>query len=43
MKDLYQQHGASGWFELMTTDVEGAKKFYNRFFGWEPEDMPMED
>ena len=43
MKDPYQQHGAFSWFELMTTDVEGAKKFYTRLFGWETEDMPMEN
>ena len=43
MKDLYQQHGAFSWIELMTTDVEGAKKFYTQLFGWETEDMPMEN
>lgn len=32
-------HGAFGWFELMTTDVEGAKKFYSALFGWEYEDI----
>lgn len=35
------RHGAFGWFELMTTDPEGAKKFYSDLFGWEYEDMPM--
>jgi len=27
----------------MTTDVEGAKKFYTQLFGWETEDMPSEN
>ena len=43
MQDPYKQHGAFSWFELMTTDVEGAKTFYTRLFGWETEDMPMEN
>jgi predicted enzyme related to lactoylglutathione lyase len=43
MKDPYQQHGAFSWFELMTTDVESAKTFYTQLFGWETEDMPMEN
>ena len=43
MRDPYQQHGAFSWFELMTTDVEGAKKFYTQLFGWETEDLPMEN
>ena len=43
MKDPYKQQGAFSWFELMTTDVEGAKKFYTQLFGWETEDMPMEN
>ena len=28
-------HGAFSWFELATTDVEGAKKFYSSLLGWE--------
>ena len=43
MKDPYKQQGAFSWFELMTTDVEGAKKLYTQLFGWETEDMPMEN
>lgn len=31
------KHGAFGWFELMTTDIEGAKKFYSEIFGWDYE------
>lgn len=28
-------NGAFSWFELMTGDVEGAKKFYGELFGWD--------
>jgi predicted enzyme related to lactoylglutathione lyase len=43
MKDPFKEHGAFSWFELMTTDTEGAKEFYSKLFGWETEEMPMED
>ena len=43
MKDPFKQHGAFSWFELMTTDTEGAKEFYSKLFGWETEEMSMED
>ena len=43
MKDPFKQHGAFSWSELMTTDVEGAKKFYSDLFGWETENMNMGD
>jgi predicted enzyme related to lactoylglutathione lyase len=43
MKDPFKQHGAFSWSELMTTDVDGAKKFYAELFGWETEDMDMGD
>ena len=36
------KHGAFSWNELMTTDVEGAKKFYSSLFGWKTEEVPME-
>ena len=36
------KHGAFSWFELMTKDVEGAKDFYRKLFGWETEEMPIE-
>jgi predicted enzyme related to lactoylglutathione lyase len=42
MDEEVKKHGAFSWFELMTTDVEAAKKFYTALFGWETEDMPME-
>ena len=31
----FTTNGAFSWFELTTTDVEGAKKFYGELFGWE--------
>lgn len=43
MKDIFKRQGAFSWSELMTTDVEGAKKFYSKLFGWQTEDMPMEN
>ena len=29
------------WTELLTTDVDGAKKFYSELFGWTFEDNPV--
>jgi predicted enzyme related to lactoylglutathione lyase len=42
MKEAMKKHGAASWFELMTTDVESAKKFYRELFGWTTEEYPME-
>ncbi len=42
MDDQFKQQGAFSWSELMTTDVDAAKNFYSKLFGWEFEDMPME-
>ncbi|MBE9116728.1 VOC family protein [Lusitaniella coriacea LEGE 07157] len=42
MDNLFQQHGAFSWGELMTTDPTAAKEFYQKVFGWTMEDMPME-
>jgi predicted enzyme related to lactoylglutathione lyase len=42
MKEEAMKHGAFSWNELMTTDVETAKKFYAALFGWETEEAPME-
>lgn len=36
------KHGAFGWHELMTTDVEAAKAFYSKLFGWEMVEYPMD-
>jgi predicted enzyme related to lactoylglutathione lyase len=43
MDEDIMKHGAFSWFELMTTDVVAAKKFYKELFGWETQDMPMGD
>lgn len=39
--DQYKQHGAFSWCELMTPDVEAAKAFYTKLFGWDTEEMKM--
>lgn len=39
--DVYKTHGAFSWSELMTTDVEGAKSFYTKLFGWGAREMAM--
>ncbi len=41
MDEQYKQHGAFSWCELMTTDVDAAKAFYTKLFGWDTEDMSM--
>jgi len=41
MDDQFKQHGAFSWYELMTTDVDAAKAFYAKLFGWSVEDMAM--
>ena len=41
MTDRFKQHGAFSWFELMTTDLDAAKRFYARLFNWQLQDMPM--
>jgi uncharacterized protein len=33
--------GTFSWVELMTTDADGAKRFYGDVFGWEYEDVPV--
>jgi predicted enzyme related to lactoylglutathione lyase len=35
--------GTFCWVDLGTTDAAGAKVFYGRLFGWEGEDMPMDE
>lgn len=39
------KHGTFSWCELLTTDVEGAKKFYAELLGWtlEPVTHDCED
>jgi predicted enzyme related to lactoylglutathione lyase len=36
-------HGHFCWNELMTRDIEGAKRFYQNTIGWSFEGMPMAD
>jgi uncharacterized protein len=35
--ELFNQPVSVSWNELATRDVEGAKRFYSRVFGWEPD------
>ncbi len=35
--------GTFCWVDLATTDPDAAKAFYNGLFGWENEDMPVEE
>ncbi len=37
-----KRHGAFSWNELMTTDIEGAKSFYNQLLDWKLEPSPMD-
>ena len=34
-------HGAFCWNELMTRDVDAAKRFYEKTIGWTFDEMPM--
>ena len=34
------RHGAFSWCELMTSDVEAAKRFYTELLGWTTEEVP---
>ena len=36
-------HGSFHWNELMTRDVERAKRFYKNTIGWSFDSMPMPD
>jgi uncharacterized protein len=36
-------HGNFYWNELLTPDVERAKRFYEKTIGWTFEPMPMDD
>ena len=35
MTNPFETQGMFSWFELMSTDVEKAKKFYGEVIGWE--------
>jgi predicted enzyme related to lactoylglutathione lyase len=39
--DAPQNGGTFVWDELLTTDVDDAKRFYGEVFGWTSEDKPM--
>jgi hypothetical protein len=41
--DAYKTHGAFSWNELMTTDPEGALRFYTALLGWTTQKMGMPD
>lgn len=41
MDEHFTQHGAFSWSELMTPDLEAAKAFYTKLFGWTLEDTQM--
>jgi hypothetical protein len=41
MGNRFETPGDFSWTELMTRDIQGAKKFYGEVLGWEMEDMPM--
>ncbi|PIE52017.1 glyoxalase [Candidatus Fermentibacteria bacterium] len=43
MDTMGMKNGGFGWFELMTTDVNGAKDFYKKLFGWEYEEVPASE
>ena len=40
---MSDQHGAIHWSELATSDVHGAKSFFQTVAGWEIAEMPMPD
>ena len=39
--DRFKKHGVFSWCELITTNVEEAKVFYTRLFGWDLTAMHM--
>ena len=43
MDERFYEHGLFSWNELMTTDVETAKKFYGELLGWKMEDMSLKE
>jgi uncharacterized protein len=40
---MSDDHGRFIWYELMTPDLEAAKRFYGKVVGWTAQDMPMAD
>ena len=43
MADRFETHGDFSWCELLTYDVDSAKKFYAELLGWKIDDHPMPD
>jgi len=43
MDETRGMHGTFHWNELMTRDVERAKRFYRETIGWSFDPMPMPD
>ncbi len=43
MTDPLKKHGHFSWNELMTNDVDSAKKFYSELLGWNMEAMQCEE
>ena len=41
MADRFETHGDFSWSELLTYDVDGAKKFYAELLGWTMDDQPI--
>jgi len=41
--NVFTQHGAVSWVELMTPDTEASIKFYAELFGWATRKEPMPD
>jgi len=35
------KNGMFSWFELQTSDIAGARKFYKALFGWKTTEMKM--
>jgi predicted enzyme related to lactoylglutathione lyase len=40
-EDRFKRHGMFSWNELMTGDVESAKRFYTELLGWTFEEFQM--
>lgn len=38
---MSEDHGRFIWYELMTPDLEAAKRFYGAVVGWTAQTMPM--
>ena len=43
MSNLHHSLGSPIWFELATSDQAGAKDFYSALFGWQTEDVAMDE